>query len=182
MELLNLILVCGAFSLFSFSTFCNLMCFNLFLRIGYKLNLMNMHDFDPIMLMLNIINILMHFFVYKMTKLIGIINNTKWGNYVLEKYNYLNNKYVNIKNSLIHTIMMFPIKFVMKNLNKPSDTTDNSTLTNIIHQIQLENRVNSQKIPVIRKTTIDTNIELNTNKDISNFLDNLLETNKTKQN
>ncbi len=193
MELLNFILFCTSFSFLSFSTFCNLMMMNLFLRVVYKLNIMSLDGFDPIILFMNIINILLHLFVFYTTNLMESLGKNNWCNWLFTNYNYFNNKYVGIKNTIIHSITLGPLKFLMgklvKSNNQPNQSNQSNptmepfNITNIIQQIKLENRngINNgfQTIPNIKKQQIDSNIQLNTNKEISNFLDNLLVNNKT---
>ncbi len=152
---------------------------------------MSLDGFDPIILFMNVINILLHLFVFYISNLVDSLGKNNWCNWIFTKYSYFNNKYVGIKNTIIHSITLFPLKFLMGKLvnksnnqpNQSNPTMEPFNITNIIQQIKLENRngINNgvQTIPNIKKQVIDPSIQLNTNKEISNFLDNLLVNNKT---
>ena len=171
MALLKLVLVVIAFSFLNITTFYNLIIISLFLKIIYKMNFTSVNDSDPIMLMVNITNIFMHLISYQISNFISKVNNNIFS-YILTKYNYWNNKFIKLKSNIIS----YPMKFFMKKLINNSLNND---AINIIQQIKLQTKNNLQHIPNIKKTIINPDIKLNTNKDISNFLDNLLDNNKS---
>ena len=117
----------------------------LFLNLIYKKNnILNTNNFDPSMIIINFINIILHLLVYQMGLLVNIININQFGNQLFNIYNNINNKYVLLKNKLLYYIIFIPTKLVTKKVIKYIDIEDN------------------------------TNIQLKSNQDINKFLDGLL--------
>ena len=145
MELLQLILFSFSYSLMNTGTFFYTILIYLFLNLIYKKNnILNTNNFDPSMIIINFINIILHLLVYQMGLLVNIIKKNQYGNQVFNIYNNINNKYVLLKNKLLYYIIFIPTKLVTKKVIKYIDIEDN------------------------------TNIQLKSNQDINKFLDGLL--------
>jgi hypothetical protein len=93
--------------------------------------------------------------IYKIYNVIDAINKTFIGNLIISSYNYLDSKITYYKNQLF----LFPIRFIINKVFGIS--LDNDII----------NKFNKQS-PVIKKTKINTKLE--TNIEISNFLDEIL--------
>ena len=142
MELLQLILFSFLYSLMNTGTFFYTILIYLFLNLIYKKNnILNTNNFDPSMIIINFINIILHLLVYQMGLLVNIIKKNQYGNQVFNIYNNINNKYVLLKNKLLYYIIFIPTKLVTKKVIKYIDIEDN------------------------------TNIQLKSNQDINKFLD-----------
>ena len=145
MELLQLIFFSFSYSLMNTGTFFNTILIYLFLKLTYKKNnILNTNNFDPSMILINFINIILHLLVYQMGLLVDIIKKNQYGNQVFNIYNNINIKYILLKNKLLYYIIFIPTKLVTKKVIKYIDIEDN------------------------------TNIQLKSNQDINKFLDGLL--------
>jgi len=145
MELLQLILFSFSYSLMNTGTFFYTILIYLFLNLIYKENnILNTNNFDPSMILINFINIILHLLVYQMGLLVDIIKKNQYGNQVFNIYNNINIKYILLKNKLLYYIIFIPTKLVTKKVIKYIDIEDN------------------------------TNIQLKSNQDINKFLDGLL--------
>jgi hypothetical protein len=145
MELLQLILFSFSYSLMNTGTFFYTILIYLFLNLIYKENnILNTNNFDPSMILINFINIILHLLVYQMGLLVDIIKKNQYGNQVFNIYNNINIKYILLKNKLLYYIIFIPTKLVIKKVIKYIDIEDN------------------------------TNIQLKSNQDINKFLDGLL--------
>lgn len=151
MELLQFILFGVAYNYLNINYFINFIIFILFLKVVYNSNIKLINNIDPLIIFCNMINIMLHLIVYQTQKINKNLTNYTIIKYVSDSYSYLNNKFMFIKNRVFNYIFLRTTKIV---LNKPNN--------------------NLQIKPIIKKTNIDT-IKLNTNKDISDFLDKLLE-------
>ncbi len=193
MELLQLIIFSLCYSFMSASTFFDTVLICLFLKITYKTNLLQANQYDPTSVLLNLVNIMLHLMVYQMGVMIEITKQNNIGNKVICTYNQLNTKYVQLRNKLLHWVLFTPMKFVMK--KAIGNLVDETAMEEIkkLSQMQAQKMASGSgsnehlqgfglgfnNIPKLPKTTISPNIKLNSNQDINNFLDGLLESKKT---
>ena len=95
MELLQLILFSFLYSLMNTGTFFYTILIYLFLNLIYKKNnILNTNNFDPSMIIINFINIILHLLVYQMGLLVNIIKKNQYGNKVFNINNNINNNYL----------------------------------------------------------------------------------------
>jgi hypothetical protein len=94
--------------------------------------------------------------IYQMNTMINIIKQNNFGNQVINVYNKLNDKYVELRDIMLSYILFKPLKFGMKK---------------VISNLNDNNFKNFMLTP-------KTNIKLNSNQDINKFLDGLLDDNK----
>jgi len=146
MELLQLIFFGFSYSYMSTGTFFNTLLLYLFLNLTYKNNnLLNSNNFDPTILIVNFIKIMLHLLVYQMGLLVNVISKNKHGNKIISIYNNINNKYIILKNKLLYYVLLIPTKLITRKVIKYFDMENNS------------------------------NIQLKSNQDINRFLDGLLD-------
>ena len=87
MELLQLIFFGFSYSYMSTGTFFNTLLLYLFLNLTYKNNnLLNSNNFDPTILIVNFIKIMLHLLVYQMGLLVNVISKNKHGNKIISIY------------------------------------------------------------------------------------------------
>ena len=166
MELLKLILFSTAFSFLSASAFFDLIIFTCMLKLVYKKNNMyiNLNDADPMMIMMNLMNIMMHLVFYQLTIFIQVLKQNKYGNYVITTYSNLNQKYLELRNIVFNFVLLKPLKVVLKKIIGPL----------MINYQELK----PTEIPKMNKSLNVPDVNLNNNKDINDFLDKILENNK----
>jgi hypothetical protein len=171
MDLFKLIIFSTSLSLFSSSTLFDMMLIYLFLTITYKTNIYYNNNSDLVGVLVNTINIMMHLMVYQFNNFVNVINKTKYGSLAISSYNYLDSKVVKIKTIIFNWLVLVPVKFVIE---KTMGTLDED-MNKEIREMKLTN-INQE--PVIKKTVVGSKVKLETNADISNFLDKLLDENK----
>jgi hypothetical protein len=155
MDLIKLIFFNASLFLFSYSVLINIILIYLFLNMIYKMKVSYSDNLDTMYVIINLINITMHMIIYKIYNIIDTMNKTFIGNLIISSYNYLDSKITYYKNQLF----LFPIRFIInKVFGIPLDN-------------DIINKFNKQS-PVIKKTKINTKLE--TNIEISNFLDEIL--------
>ena len=134
----------------------------------YKTNNNYDNNLDPITLLVNLINIMMHLLVYQFNDFVKAINKTKYGSLIVSSYNYLDSKVVQIKNLIFNWLVLIPVKFIM-----------GKTIRTLLDGNMIKtNRTNIKQIPTIKKNDVSSEVKLETNADIFNFLDRLLDENK----
>ena len=148
MELLQLIFFTFSYNFMSVGNFFNTILIYLFLKLVYKKNNIINSNLDPSMIIINFLNILLHLLVYQMGLMINVMKQNVYYNKVITLYNNMNNKYVSIKNKILHYIIFIPLKLGMSKM-----------LNNISREV-------------------NSNTNLKSNQDINIFLDGLLEKNK----
>jgi hypothetical protein len=171
MDLFKLIIFSTSLSLFSSSTLFDMMLIYLFLTITYKTNIYYNNNSDLVGVLVNTINIMMHLMVYQFNNFVNVINKTKYGSLAISSYNYLDSKVVKIKTIIFNWLVLVPVKFVIE---KTMGTLDED-MNKEIREMKLTN-INQELI--IKKTVVGSEGKLETNADISNFLDKLLDENK----
>lgn len=155
MDLIKLIFFNASLFLFSYSVLINIILIYLFLNMIYKMKVSYSDNLDTMYVIINLINITMHMIIYKIYNIIDTMNKTFIGNLIISSYNYLDSKITYYKNQLF----LFPIRFIINKVFGIS--LDNDII----------NKFNKQS-PVIKKMKINTKLE--TNIEISNFLDEIL--------
>jgi hypothetical protein len=97
-ELLKLIIFSNAYFYLSEYNFIIFILINLIVRISNHVHLeFNPTNFDPFVLLFNIIFLLSKVFILQLNIMIGSVNKTYIGNYVMYVYNYFEGKYISIK-------------------------------------------------------------------------------------
>lgn len=96
---------------------------------------------------------LMTVFIYQFNNFVKAINKTRYGSLIINFYNYLDSIIVQIKKLIFNWLVLIPGKFIM-----------NKTIRTLLDS------------KIVKENS--TNIKLETNIDISNFLDGLLNENK----
>lgn len=127
----------------------------LFLTITYKTNITYNNNFDLTDSVINLINIIMHFIIYQFNNFVIMLNKTKYGFIVISLYNYLDSKIVKIKKNIFSWFILQPIKFII-----------GKTIRRIFFQDSLYK---------LDSSSITSKVKLETNTDIYNFLDKLLD-------
>ena len=193
MELFKLIIFSTSLFLFGPGTFFDTVLIYLFLNLTYKSGINYNNTYDPMMVLVNLINIMMHLIVYQFHDFVKALNKTQYGSIAVSTYNYLDDKVTRIKQIIFHWFVLLPMKFVMRktigslmdesvlNTIKDMKVNKNSQLQNQgPNETSLDARARgfASAGPIIRKTEISKEIKLETNQDISNFLDRLLDENK----
>ena len=160
MELFKLIIFSTSLFLLGSGSLFDITLIYLFLKMVYKTNINYNNNIGPIDILVNLINIMMHFVIYQFDNFVNSINKTQSGSFVISSYNYLDSKIVHYKTMFFNWLIFLPIKYLMaKSINK------------------LKFKYNKQTSE-IKKLSVDSAIKLETNADISNFLDKLLDENK----
>jgi hypothetical protein len=172
MELFKLLIFSTCLFLFGTGALFDTLLIYLFLNMAYKSKISYVNTLDPTMFLVNLINIMMHLIVYQFNDFIKIINQTYGGRLLISSYNYLDELVVRVKTLFFHWIVLTPMKYVM---SKTMGSLINEDVMKTIKEIKT---TNNGQIPVIKKTLVSPDIKLETNQDISNFLDRLLEQNK----
>lgn len=176
MELFKLIIFSTSLFLFGASAFFDTTLIYLFLNMTYKSRISHENTYDPMMILVNLINIMMHLIVYQFNYFVKAINKNQYGLMVTSAYNYLDDKVVRIKNLIFHWVVLLPMKFVMR---KTLGSLMDESVVNAIKDMKINKSINeNQQMPVIKRTPISKEIKLETNQDISNFLDSLMKENK----
>ena len=151
MELLQLILFSLSYTFMSTGIFFDTILIYLFLKISYKSNnLTHINLYDPTTILIKFLIITLYLMVYQMDMMIDILKQNNYSNQVISVYNKLNVKYVELRNTMLYYVLFKPLKFGMKKA------------------------ISNFKIS-IPKTNIDSNIKLNSNQSINDFLDGLLD-------
>jgi len=164
MELFKLIICITILFLFNLSVLVDTILIYLFLMITYKTNINYDNNFDPTIMIINLINVIMHLIIYQFNNFVKAINKTKYGILIISSYNYLDSKVIQIKNFIFYQVVLNPIKFV---IGKTIGTIYNN---DIIKELKVNN-INQNN--VIKKTIISSKVTLETNDDIYNFLNKL---------
>ena len=174
MELFKLIIFSTSLFLFGSGAFFDTMLIYLFLTLTYKTNINYSNNLDPMAILINLINIMMHLIVYQFNDFVKAIDKTKYGSLAVSSYNYLDSKVVQIKNLIFHWLVLIPVKFLM---GKTIGTLLDDDMIKAIKEMKA-NSANIKQAPTIKKTVVSSEVKLETNADISNFLDRLLDENK----
>lgn len=177
MELFKLMIFSTSLFLFGYGVLFETMLIYLFLTITYKTNINYNNTLDPMTIFVNLINIMMHLIVYQFDNFVKSINKTRYGSLAISTYNYLDSKVVQIKNLIFHWLVLIPIKFI---LGKTIGTLLDDNVIKAIKEIKQTklNRNNIKQTPTIKRSLVSSKVKLETNADISNFLDRLLDENK----
>lgn len=175
MELLQLIIFSLCYTFMSAGTFFDTCLIYLFLRITYKSNMIQFNQNDPMSIMLNLTNIMLHLMVYQMGIMIEFAKQNTLGDRIISGYNILNLRYINLRNKVLHWILYKPMKFA---LGKVVGNLMDDQALNEIKKMSMEQSVNlnfnPNTLPKIPKTQINPDLKLDSNHDINNFLDGLL--------
>lgn len=174
MELFKLIIFSTSLFFFGSGALFDTMIIYLFLMMTYKTNINYNNNLDHLMLLVNLINIMMHLIVYQFYVFVVAINKTKYGNLAVTSYNYLDSKVAQIKNLMFNWLVLLPVKFVM---GKTIGTLLNDDMIKVIKELKA-NGSNIKQTPTIKNTGFSSDVKLETNADISKFLDRLLNENK----
>lgn len=164
MELFKLIICITILFFFNLSVLVDTILIYLFLMINYKTNINYDNNVDPIIMTINLINIIMHLIIYQFNNFVKAINKTKYGILIIYSYDYLDSKVIQIKNLIFYQVVLNPIKFV---IGKTIGTIYNN---DIIKELKVNN-INQNN--VIKKTISSSEVTLETNDDIYNFLNKL---------
>jgi len=127
----------------------------LFLTITYKTNITYNNNFNLTDSIINLINIIMHFIIYQFDIFVIMLNKTKYGFLITSSYNYLDSKIVKIKKNIFSWFILQPTKFIIR-----------KTIKHISFQDSLYK---------LESSSITSKVKLETNTDIYNFLDKLLD-------
>jgi hypothetical protein len=127
----------------------------LFLIITYKTNITYNNNFNFTDSIINLINIIMHFIIYQFNIFIIMLNKTKYGFLITSSYNYLDSKIVKIKKNIFSWFILQPTKFI---------------IGKIIKHISFQDSLYK-----LDSSSITSKVKLETNTDIYNFLDKLLD-------
>jgi hypothetical protein len=127
----------------------------LFLTITYKTNITYNNNFNFTDSIINLINIIMHFIIYQFNIFIIMLNKTKYGFLITSSYNYLDSKIVKIKKNIFSWFILQPTKFI---------------IGKIIKHISFQDSLYK-----LDSSSITSKVKLETNTDIYNFLDKLLD-------
>jgi len=158
MELLQLVFFSGGYLLLESNTFYMLLLINLLLKCVRRVNMTipNTNDIDIVTVFINIISLSLNLFIFQMNMLYGILNNNYYCNKVFVLYDYLNSKYLFVRSAMLQTIIMAPLKYLFShNINKNMKIGENDKVKEVLKR--------------------NKEVKLENNKDISNFLDNLLD-------
>ena len=169
MELLQFIIISTSYLFMSANKFFECAFIFLFFKINYENRTLEYNPHDHISVLMNLINMTIHYTVYQMVIIVKVIKQYNFGNSVICTYDKINFKFIELKNNLINYIIFSPIKFIMKKLlwyllnnklkfNSPSAFISTTTPTSRLH-----------------KTNMNPCVKLETNQDINNFLDGLLD-------
>ena len=118
-ELLKLIIFSNAFCYLSEYNFIIFILINLIVKISNNVHLeFNPTNFDPFVLLFNIIFLLSKVFILQLNVMIGVINRTYIGKHIMCIYNYFEVIYISIKSYFKSKIsrMIFG-KEIVKNSN-----------------------------------------------------------------
>jgi hypothetical protein len=176
MELFELLLYTTAFSQLSYGNFFNLCLANMFLKYSYsyKPTYDNQTTIDFSTFLITFTHLTLHMLNYYMYSLCAKCYSFKYGKYIIDKYNFLNKKYLNIRFKIIFYTFLVPVKYLMEKIilrNMPEQN-----IYNFKRIIELNFSNNN-----LKKENNFECVELKTNKQIDSFLDKiLLETNKNK--
>lgn len=152
MDLIKLVIFNTSLFLFSYSMLANIILSYLLMSIIYNMKVSYSDNIDTMHIIINLINIIMHMIIYKIYNVIDRMKQTYIGNFIILSYNYLDSKIIYYKNQLF----LFPIRCI---LNKIFGTS-----------LDVKNINDCDK----KKVVITHNIKLETNTDISNFLNKIL--------
>ncbi len=176
MELFELLLYTTAFSQLSYGNFFDFFILNLFLKhaYAYKPTEFNQHSADFSTFLITFTHLTLHMLNFYMYSLYYKCYTFKYGKYIIDSYNNLNKKYLNLRFKLIYYTFLLPIKFIMKKYIFSDQPIQNKNYLKKIIGLKLQNNN-------LKTENIITDVELKTNKEIDSFLDKiLLENNKNK--
>lgn len=176
MELLELLLYTTAFSQLSYGNFFDFCIVNLFLKhaYAYKPTDFNQYSIDFSTFLITFTHLTLHMLNFYMYSLCYKCYTFKYGKYIIDNYNILNKKYLNLRFKLIYYTFLLPIKFLMRKYIFSNLPEQNKNYLKKIVELKLQNNN-------LKKENIITNVELKTNKEIDCFLDKiLLENDKNK--
>ncbi len=176
MELLELLLYTTAFSQLSYGNFFDFCIITLFLKHAYtyKPNEFNQYSVDFSTFLITFTHLTLHMLNYYLYSLCYKCYTFKYGKFIIDSYNNLNKKYLNIRFKLLYYTFLLPIKFIMKKYIF-SDLPEQNK--NYIKKIIEFNLLNNN----LKNENNSACLELKTNKQIDSFLDKILmENNKNK--
>ena len=173
MELLKLLLYTTAFTQLSYSHFFDFCLINIFLLyIYYTKPVIQSNTFDFMVFTTGFIHLALHVMFYYLQVWVQICKSNQYANQVITKYNYLNEKYLELRFKFFYHGVLRPVKFIVKKIllsNTPPENYQefNEALVNFRQSI-----VNS-----VKKNQQNAN-GLKTNEQIDDFLNKILEDNK----
>lgn len=175
MELLELLLYTTAFSQLSYGHFFDFFLVRIFLKYAYIYkpfeNIQTQQDFTTFILTFT--HILLHminFYVYSLSQKCYTYT---CGKYIIDNYNYVNKKYLNLRFKVIYYGFLLPFKFIIKKFIF-SDVPEQD-INNFKKIIELNLSNNN-----LKKENKLYDTQLKTNKQIDCFLDKILVENSKK--
>ncbi len=176
MELFELLLYTTAFSQLSYANFFDFCLVNMFLKHAYtyKPTYYNQNTVDFSTFFITFTHLTLHMLNFYMHALCYKCYSFKYGKYIIDNYNILNKKYLNLRFKIIFYTFIVPIKYLMQKIIFPDIPEQN---INNFKKIIESNLTNNN----LKKENKFDCVELKSNKEIDNFLDKiLLENNKNK--
>jgi hypothetical protein len=160
MELLQLILFGICYSFMNTLVLFDTIFIFIFLKINYKTQIIDYNPYNNISVLINFINIIIYLTIYYINIIFYVVKQNNFGNMIICTYNHINSKYIKIKNKILYYTLVTPVIFIIKKI-----------FNNLVKKFEInKNLIDKQNMYNLNYTH-----KLQTNQDINNFLDRLID-------